>query len=128
MTPSPHQLMGSSPLNLSQQNLVNAASSESLPPPPPYLLDTAGGQNNGELISLSVGGEINTLRRRTILIELLCDLFVVAAAAGNVAGAIKALTDLRHTPASPGVLRRAQMLLQNQQQQPLSNNAQVSTG
>lgn len=35
----------------------------------------------------------------------------------NVADTVKALTDLRHTPASPGVLRRAQMLLQQQQQQ-----------
>lgn len=45
VTPSPHQLMGSSPLNLSQQNLVNAASSESLPPPPAYLLDGQSSQN-----------------------------------------------------------------------------------
>lgn len=56
----------------------------------------------------------------------------VASAAGNVAGAIKVLTDLRHTPASPGVIRRAQMLLQNQlqqqQQQQQPNNAQVSSG
>lgn len=55
----------------------------------------------------------------------------VASAAGNVAGAVKALTDLRHQPASPGVLRRAQILMQNQQpqqqQQQMANNPQVST-
>lgn len=46
-----------------------------------------------------------------------------------MAGTIKALTELRHMPASPGVLRRAQILLQNQQQQQQqaqANNVQVS--
>lgn len=35
----------------------------------------------------------------------------------NVAETIKALTEIRHMPASPGVLRRAQNQIQQQQQQ-----------
>lgn len=68
-------------------------SSESLPPPPAYLLDTSSSSSSG-----SAGG-------------------------GKVGETVKALTELRHMPASPGVIRRAQALAQMNQTAPV----QVST-
>lgn len=41
---------------------------------------------------------------------------------GNVAGTVKALNEIRHKPASPSVLRRAQQNLPNQQPSPSSSS------
>lgn len=45
----------------------------------------------------------------------------------NVAETIKALTEIRHMPASPGVLRRAQNQVQQQQQSPVGTQYSNST-
>lgn len=62
-------------------------SSDSLPPPPAFLLETSSNAN-------SPHGQQNPQNPH------------------NVAETVKALTDLRHMPASPGVLRRAQQQMQ----------------
>lgn len=77
------------------------SSSESLPPPPAYLLDPV------------TGAVIKTGATSPQI---------------NVAETVKALTEIRHMPASPGVLRRAQnQLNQHQQQQQLHQNMQQQT-
>jgi hypothetical protein len=66
-----------------QHQQINV-SSESLPPPPAYLLDRSQNQPNNYIQAP----------------------MTTSLSSNNVAGAVKTLTDLRHTPASPGVVRR----------------------
>lgn len=61
-------------------------SNESLPPPPAYLLERSQVQN-----------QPNNYTQAPMTSSL---------SSNNVAGAVKTLTELRHTPASPGVVRR----------------------
>lgn len=62
-------------------------SSDSLPPPPAFLLETSSNANSPHHPQNPQNPH-------------------------NVAETVKALTDLRHMPASPGVLRRAQQQMQ----------------
>ena len=94
-------------------------SSESLPPPPAYLLDRAHqqqqqqqqfAQNQGHYImptSMSMGPLTSSV------------------SAYNVAGQVKSLNDKRHTPASPGVMRR-QLALSTVNHHPTANHTPQS--
>uniref|UniRef100_A0A182WKB4 IMD domain-containing protein n=1 Tax=Anopheles minimus TaxID=112268 RepID=A0A182WKB4_9DIPT len=111
VTPSPSVGTNSTntTTNLAQQSLAYT-SSESLPPPPAYLLDSAAGS------SPSKYSLISGKKPHPTIFASVCLLTRRRTVSGNVAGTVKALNEIRHTPASPGVLRRAQ-----QQSNPPSN-------
>ncbi|XP_055859435.1 probable serine/threonine-protein kinase DDB_G0282963 isoform X11 [Episyrphus balteatus] len=91
VTPSHNQSTPNSP-NLTQQNTMNN-SVENLPPPPAYLLDRQHSNSVPQTISAAAASSI------------------------KVAETVKALSAIRHTPASPSAIRRAQNMLNQQQQQ-----------
>ncbi|XP_055921225.1 putative uncharacterized protein DDB_G0277255 isoform X9 [Eupeodes corollae] len=90
VTPSHNQSTPNSP-NLTQQSTMNN-SVENLPPPPAYLLDRQHSNSVPQTIA-------------------------TAASSIKVAETVKALSAIRHTPASPSAIRRAQNMLNQQQQQ-----------
>jgi hypothetical protein len=69
-----------------------------LPPPPDFLLETA---------EEDVGGGVNNAPAATVTKD---SVPIIPERSLSVADAVKTLNEIRHQPASPGVVRRAQSM------------------
>lgn len=107
---------------------------DNLPPPPAFLLNPSDHQQieshlqSSSRCSTPVSHGYFMINHVIMLCKLLVNylLFVIFVGKGiNVAETVKALTELKHTPASPSLLRRSS-ILQNQQTSNVPSNNPAS--